>query len=95
MRRHFGVLPAAILFLAAVVAIQSPAPLDAQIVGGYYQQAVGGISIKSDGLIENAGVDMLDKLRAERTRLIQKIPADLEGRRFAPQGLAPRTGRSH
>jgi len=43
-----------------------------------YQQAVGGISIKSDGLIENAGVDTLGRLRAERARLIKKTPADLD-----------------
>ena len=43
-----------------------------------FQQAVGGISIKSDGLIENAGVDTLGKLRAERARLIKKASADLE-----------------
>jgi len=43
-----------------------------------FQQAVGGISIKSDGLIENAGVDTLGKLRTERARLIKKAPADLD-----------------
>ncbi len=78
MHRHFRFLPAAAaLLLAAAAAIQSPAPLEAQIVNGVVTQAVGGISIKSDGLIENAGVDVLGKLRAERARLIQKVPADL------------------
>ena len=50
-----------------------------QVLGGLLQQqqAVGGISIKSDGLIENAGVDTLGKLGAERARLAQKVPAGL------------------
>src|SRR5208283_2008504 len=43
-----------------------------------FQQAVGGISIRSDGLIENAGVDTLGRLRAARARLIKKAPADLD-----------------
>ena len=65
LHRHSSLVPAAILLLAAAVVIQSPAPLAAQYNGGY-QQAVGGISIKSDGLIENASVDTLNKLGAER-----------------------------
>ena len=77
MRSVLRVLPTAILIFFAAIAIQSPTPLDAQIVGGVVTQAVGGISIKSDGLIENAGVDTLGKLRAERARLIKKAPADL------------------
>ncbi|MGA2259711.1 MAG: hypothetical protein ABSG53_33965 [Thermoguttaceae bacterium] len=68
----------AALFLGITVAIVLvSATLNAQVVGGYVQQAVGGISIKSDGLIENASVDTLDKLRAVRARLIKNVPADL------------------
>ncbi len=74
MRRHIHFLPAAILLMAAF-ALQSPARLDAQLLG--FQQAVGGISIMSSGLIENASFDTLGKLRAERSRLIKKAPADL------------------
>ncbi|MGO9111052.1 MAG: DUF1598 domain-containing protein [Thermoguttaceae bacterium] len=74
---HFSVLPIAILLFAAAIALESPSLLDAQVVGYGYQQAVGGISIKSDGLIENASVDTLGKLRAERARLIKNAPADL------------------
>ncbi len=44
---------------------------------GFAQPAVGGIWIKSDGLIENAGVETLGKLRAERARLLKSTPADL------------------
>jgi hypothetical protein len=73
--RHFHLLPTVALLLAAAIALQA-APVEAQ--SGYgYQQAVGGISIKSDGLIENASVDTLKKLSTERARLVQKIPADL------------------
>ena len=76
---RFRFLPAAMFFVAAVVVLRSPAPLDAQnpinqpinnvnnnnnnnnnFNNGYgFNQAVGGISIKSDGLIENASVDAL------------------------------------
>jgi hypothetical protein len=69
-------LIAFVLFVAIVV-LQSPKPLQAQINNGYAQPAVGGISIKSDGLIENASVETLGKLRAERTRLLKSGPADL------------------
>jgi len=63
--------------------------LNAQLVG--YQRAVGGISIKSDGLIENASVDTLGKLGAERARLIKKAQADLNAaatlRKISLRGL--------
>ena len=56
-----------------------PVPADAQVVNGFgFQRAVGGISINSDGLIANASVDTLGKLRAERVRLMQRLPADLQ-----------------
>ena len=74
-RRRICIVPAAILVLAAAV-LQSPGRLNAQFVNGF-QQAVGGISIKSGGLIENASVDTLDKIGAERARLAQKVPAGL------------------
>ncbi len=93
---RFRFLPAAMFFVAAVVVLRSPAPLDAQnpinqpinnvnnnnnnnnnFNNGYgFNQAVGGISIKSDGLIENASVDALNKLSAKRAELA-KVPADL------------------
>jgi len=74
--RHFHALPTAILLCAAAIILQSPAPLDAQFFPGL-QRAVGGISIRSDGLIENANVDVLGKLGAERARFVKKAPADL------------------
>ena len=82
----------AALFLGITVAIVLvSATLNAQVVGGYVQQAVGGISIKSDGLIENASVDTLDKLRAVRARLIKNVPADLNAavslRKISLRGL--------
>jgi hypothetical protein len=43
----------------------------------FIQRAVGGISIRSDGLIESATVDFLGKLGAERARLIKKASADV------------------
>ena len=89
LHRQLGLLPVLFFSIAAAVVFTS-ATVNAQ----YVQQAVGGISIKSDGLIENASVDTLDKLRAERARLIKK-PGRPQCGRFAPQGLAPRTGRSH
>ena len=58
-----------------------PQPAAAQVAvnGGFgYQQAVGGISIKSDGLIDNASVDALGKLRAQRARFLKQGPAQLQ-----------------
>jgi hypothetical protein len=75
MRRVY-VLPTALLLFAATIVLQSPKRLEAQFVNGF-QRAVGGISIKSDGLIENAGVDVLGKLGAERARFVKKAPSDL------------------
>jgi len=74
---------AAVLSIAVLAAL--PAPLQAQaqaqvqpvVAGGFINRAVGGISINSQGLIENAGVDVLGRLRAERARLLQQVPADL------------------
>ena len=57
--------------------ISRPAHVAAQVFG--FNRAVGGISINSDGLITNATTDTLGKLRAERDRLLQKVPADLHG----------------
>ena len=75
-RRHFGVLPTAVFLLAAAVVLVSPDPVRAQFANnGLIQQPVGGISIKSDGLIENAGVDA--NIVAQRARLLKKAPADL------------------
>ena len=74
--RQFGVLSAAVLF-AAVVAPLSPPRLEAQLVVPGYQQAVGGISILSNGLIENAGVDKLAKFKAEVLRVVKNAPADI------------------
>ena len=76
LHRHFRVLPPAILLFAAAIVLQTPAPLKAQL-GVAFQNAVGGIWIKSDGLIESASVDILGKLRDQRKRLIQEIPTDL------------------
>ncbi len=74
--RQFGVLSAAVLF-AAVVGLLSPPRLEAQLVVPGYQQAVGGISILSNGLIENAGVDKLAKFKAEVLRVVKNAPADI------------------
>ncbi len=72
--------------LATVVILRSPVPLYAQYSGYGVNQAVGGISIKSDGLIENAGIDKLGKLGAERARLIKSAGRSQCGR--------PRSARS-
>jgi len=73
-----GLLPALLFGLAAAVVLPL-ATANAQPLppGGFVQQAVGGISIKSDGLVENAGVDALGKLGAERARLIKRAPAGI------------------
>ena len=59
------------------------APVNPVIIGGGLglnglglQRPVGGIAIKADGLLENAGVDASDKLGKLRDAL-DKIPADL------------------
>ena len=74
---YFRVLPAAILFLAAAIALESPAPVHAQYGYGN-ERAVGGISIKSDGLLENASVDTLGEIKAARDRALKQAPADLK-----------------
>jgi len=76
LHRQLGLISAVVFGIAASIGL-SPAWLNAQVVGGFFQRAVGGISIKSDGLIENASVDILNRLAADRIRLVQKIPADL------------------
>ncbi len=60
-----------------VIAPGNPNAANAAAFNSIFQQPVGGISIKSDGLIENAGVDRLGKLGAVRARLIKKAPAEL------------------
>jgi hypothetical protein len=63
-----------VLFLCiATASFSSPAVSHAQFI----QRAVGGISIRSDGLIESATVDFLGKLGAERARMIKKASADV------------------
>jgi hypothetical protein len=52
----------------------------AQIVGGgvLLQQAVGGISIRADGLVENAGRDVEGKLSQLRQDALKNIPLDFK-----------------
>ena len=66
-----------IALLACAVAIQTDESF-AQLVG--FQQAVGGISIRPDGLVENATVETLGNVRKARERLLGEPPADLKGR---------------
>ncbi len=58
---------------------------------GLYQRAVGGISIMSGGLIENADVDVLGKLSEERLHLLNKAPMQLNApaalRKISLRGL--------
>jgi hypothetical protein len=75
MSRHWVLTFALTVALGALAA---PSSLKAQIIGGF-SRAVGGISINSDGLIANATTDTLGKLRAERERLLMKVPTDLRG----------------
>jgi hypothetical protein len=56
-----------------VTIISSPGAVHAQ----FYQRAVGGISINSNGLIELASVDHIGKLSAERAKLIKGAPEDI------------------
>jgi hypothetical protein len=67
---------AAAIVLAAALVPQFTGPLRAQTVANGYVRAVGGISIKADGLIENARPDVLGKLAVERARLVKTAPAD-------------------
>jgi hypothetical protein len=90
--RHSVAFSFAILAAAAVLAFALPAPLDAQVVGGVgFTRSVGGISINSDGLIANASVDTLGKLREERAKLLQQVPTDLHAsaslRKISLRGL--------
>ena len=90
---RFRVVPAAILLLAGAVVLEFSSSLYAQgqLVNGVIQQPVGGISIKPDGLIENASVDTMHKLGAEQARWTKKAPADLHAaaslRKISLRGL--------
>ncbi len=75
MSRHWVITFA---LFGTLATLSVPAPVAAQ-VGFGFNRAVGGISINSDGLIINATTDTLGKLRAERDRLMQKVPTDLHG----------------
>ena len=77
MRGRFGLLPAVLLAGAAAFLFSSSSVAQPPPNPYGYQPAVGGISIKSDGLIENAGVDLLGKLAAQRRQFIKKAPADI------------------
>lgn len=46
----------------------------------FVQQPVGGVSIRPDGLLDNATVDTLGEIRKARARLLSDAPADLTGR---------------
>jgi len=46
------------------------------------QNAVGGVSIDVNGLLENAAVDQLDQLREERRQAMEQIPGELN--RYSP-----------
>jgi hypothetical protein len=80
LRCNSRALPVATFVLAVAIFCQSPVPLFAQPIAGFpgYQPAVGGISIKSDGIIENASRDTLGRLKAERTRWLKKTPSHLD-----------------
>jgi hypothetical protein len=63
------------LFLGIAAAILSCA---SSAHAQYFQRAVGGISIRPDGLLEMASIDFLGKLGAQRAKLIQGAPADIQ-----------------
>ena len=58
---------------AAVLAVGSP--LRAQVVDGAVQQAVGGISINADGVLDNVDLDGHGDLIRVRARGLDKVPA--------------------
>jgi len=60
----------------AAAANPNPNQQGAQILIGGQQQAVGGISIRADGLIENAGRDAEGKLRKLWTEAVKNTPVD-------------------
>ena len=45
--------------------------------GGFYQPAVGGISIQANGLVENATTEVLGNLSRLRSQTLRKAPAGL------------------
>ncbi|MGD0901288.1 MAG: DUF1598 domain-containing protein, partial [Thermoguttaceae bacterium] len=62
----------------AAAANPNPNQQGAQILIGGQQQAVGGISIRADGLIENAGRDAEGKLRKLWTEAVKNTPVDFQ-----------------
>ena len=58
---------------AAVLAVGSP--LRAQVVDGAVPQAVGGISINADGMLDNVDLDGHGDLIRVRARGLDKVPA--------------------
>ena len=59
------------LLAASVLALGSKAQ------GQVLNQAVGGISINADGVLDNASLDAVGKLSQLRAETLQKIPAEL------------------
>ena len=51
--------------------------LGSKAQGQVLNQAVGGISINADGLLDNASLDAVGKLSQLRAEALQKIPAEL------------------
>jgi hypothetical protein len=60
--------------------INTPTPPTNNPVLGIFQPPVGGVSIKPDGLLENADADTLGEVGKARARLVDKVPDDLKGR---------------
>jgi hypothetical protein len=58
----------------------APAPVNNAPAGGFFGnfRQVGGISIRADGVIENAGRDAEGKLSEFRGRMLKDVPADFK-----------------
>jgi hypothetical protein len=69
----------AITVVVISLTISSRSSVDAQTTG-LLQQAVGGVSINSKGMMENADIDATHKLRQVREQAFQQVPGELQGR---------------
>jgi hypothetical protein len=69
MRRVRVLVPMLVPMLAITLGVLAGRPVQAQI-GGFGGQAVGGISIDTDGIVRNLEPRALESLAAERTRAL-------------------------
>jgi hypothetical protein len=74
-----GPVTTVVALLVISLSWASRSSVDAQTTG-LLQQAVGGVSINSKGMMENADIDATHKLRQVREQAFQQVPGELQGR---------------